>query len=267
VAIGGRLFRTSPRIGASARDPAEQSICRRQFGRNARQDADRAAGEAGTGPQRCGERQAARDALTPRATQLRFVVQATACTVASRSPHRGVALPRIDERISPTHAWARALLKVVLRWLTLNRSNPRPAVDIRDDVLEVAREVNRLIGVDDRFDPLVDRVLASLRARLAVPDVKTHGFVDPVVEAEFRAARERLVRFRSEFEEAHARILLRHLGGEHLTRLGAALADDAAPFVRAFLKAMAAVASDSAQETRDLAQRMNDVLMFEEPER
>jgi hypothetical protein len=139
-------------------------------------------------------------------------------------------------------------------------------VDIRDELIEVAREVNRLSGIDRHFDGLIDGVLARLRGALGAPDPSAHD-ADPVVEAEFRAARERLVRFRSEFEDTHARILVRYVGGDQIARAAAVLADDATgAFLKAFLRAQVPIASDGARAAQDMAKRMSDALMFEEPE-
>jgi len=123
---------------------------------------------------------------------------------------------------------------------------------------DLARAIMAHNGMAAAFDTLLERVLAELRAALAVPP----DAVDDVVEEEFRVVRQRLRRFRPRHEERCAQLLREHIAPADLPAVAAALQDEA---VQAYFRAMRAVQEELRRETHALAAAMKEVALFERP--
>lgn len=130
---------------------------------------------------------------------------------------------------------------------------------------EIALNIMHLDGADRGFDALVAGLIEKLRAAMGVNkpafDMTASDDMDPLVEAEFEAVRQRLGRFRGEYEEIYAALLLKYISPEQLTAVRTALAS--AP-MQHYFHALGIMRPELTRELEALFWRMGQTPLHEE---
>jgi hypothetical protein len=83
--------------------------------------------------------------------------------------------------------------------------------------------------------------------------------VDQIVEEEFRAARERLASFRTEYRELHARLLLKYVASDSLPALVRSLEDET---LQSYFRAMREMSGEAAAGLETLGRKMKEAVPF-----